>query len=127
MNHVNLPEGPGVEFIGTEGRIEVSRGYLRTFPDENLAKLEIKEEDRKLYFSDNHYQDWFDAMKNRTKPVSDVETGHRTSSVCNIVNIAYQLERPLQWDPVNEEFLGDKSANMMLDRPYRGKWDYKNF
>ena len=127
MNHVNLPEGPGVEFIGTEGKIEVSRGFLRTYPDENLAKIEIKEEDRKLYFSDNHYQDWFDAMKNRTKPVSDVETGHRTSSVCNIVNIAYQLERPLQWDPVNETFVGDESANLMLSRPYRGKWDFTDF
>ncbi|MDB4584744.1 Gfo/Idh/MocA family oxidoreductase, partial [Draconibacterium sp.] len=127
MNHVELPFGNGVEFIGTEERIEVSRSLLNTIPNKKLAKLEIKEEDRKLYFSDNHYQDWLDAIKNRSKPISDVEVGHRTSSVCNLANIAYELERPLQWDPEEEKFIGDDFANMKLSRPYRGKWDFTDF
>jgi len=127
MNHVDLPEGYGVEFIGSEGRIEVSRGFLRTFPNSDLATLKIKEEDRKLYFSDNHYQDWLDAMKNRTKPISDVEVGHRTSTVNNITNIAYELQRALKWNPAEEKFVGDESANMMLTRPYRGKWNFLDF
>jgi len=83
-------DGNAVQFIGTEGKIEVSRSFLRTFPNESLATTELKETDKRVYFSDNHYQDWVDAIKNRTKPVSDVETGHRTASVCNIVNIAYE-------------------------------------
>ena len=66
-------------------------------------------------------------MKNRSKPISDVEIGHRTSSVNNIVNIAYELQKPLQWNPKSEKFIGDEFANMMLDRPYRGKWNYKDF
>ncbi|WP_167615301.1 Gfo/Idh/MocA family protein [Maribellus sediminis] len=127
MNHVDLPMGNGVEFIGTEGRIEVTRGFIKTYPNEKLAQLEIKPEDRKLYYSDNHYQDFLDAMRNRTRPISDVETGHRTSSLCNIANIAYTLERPLQWDPKDEKFIGDRSANLMLSRTYRGKWDYTDF
>jgi len=127
MNHVQLPDGHGVEFIGTEGKIEVSRGYIRTFPNEELAKYEFKDSEKRLYFSDNHYQDWIDSIKNHTRPISDVEIGHRTSSVCNIVNIAYQLERPLKWDPRRERFLGDDSANMMLARPFRGIWDFNDF
>lgn len=127
MNHVELPEGPGVEFIGTEGKIEVSRGYLRTFPDKDLAQYKIKSSEKRLYFSDNHYQDWLDAMKNRSKPISDVETGHRTSSVCNIVNIAYELERPLQWDPQEERIIGDDAATIMLSRPYRGQWNFNDY
>ena len=66
-------------------------------------------------------------MKNRTKPVADVEIGHRTASVCNIVNIAYQLMRPLQWNPANEEFINDEYASLMLTRPYRGKWNFNNY
>jgi predicted dehydrogenase len=127
MNHVKLPYGNGIEFIGTEGKIEVTRGFIKTYPNDKLAKMEIKPEDRKLYFSDNHYQDFLDAMRNRNKPISDVEVGHRTSSVCNIVNIAYELERPLQWDPEDETFIGDGFADMMLSRPYRGKWDFTDF
>ena len=123
MNHVKLPDGNGVEFIGTEGKIEVSRGYLRTFPNEKLAKAELKETDERVYFSDNHYQDWVDAMKNRSKPISDVEIGHSTSAVCNIVNIAYELQRPLLWNSEDEEFVGDNEANRMRSRAMRSPWN----
>ena len=116
-----------VQFIGTEGRIEVSRGFLRTFPNEKLAKGELKPGDKRVYVSNNHYQDWIDAIKNRTKPVSDVEIGHRTASLCNIINIGYELGRPLMWNPQAERFEGDAYANLMLSRPYRGKWDFNNY
>jgi predicted dehydrogenase len=116
-----------VQFIGTEGRIEVSRDYLRTFPNQKLAKTELKGTDKRVYYSDNHYQDWVDAMKKRTNPVSDVETGQRTAALCNIVNIAYELNRPLMYDNQREEFSGDRYANLMLSRPYRGKWDFTRY
>ena len=117
----------GVQFIGTEGRIEVSRSFLRTFPNEGLAKAELKSTDKRVYFSDNHYQDWIDAIKKRSKPISDVETGHRTASVCNLTNIAYELQRPLLWNPSMEKFTTDDYANMMLSRPIRGTWNFNDF
>lgn len=120
-------DGNAIQFVGTEGRVEVSRGFLRTFPDGNLAERKISDQEERVYFSDNHYQDWVDAMRARTKPISDVEIGHRTASVCNITNIAYELQRPLLWDPVRERFTGDEYANTMLGRAYRGKWNYLDF
>ena len=120
-------DGNAIQFIGTEGRVEVSREFIRTFPNIELANAELKSTDKRVYFSDNHYQDWIDAMKNRTRPVSDVEIGQRTSTVCNIINIGYEMQRPLLWDPEEEKFVGDDWANMMVDRPYRGKWDYTDF
>ncbi|MCK5691284.1 MAG: hypothetical protein KAI08_00505, partial [Bacteroidales bacterium] len=62
-----------------------------------------------------------------TRPVSDVETGHRTASLCNIVNIGYALERTLKWKPAHERFIDDDDANSMLTRPFRGSWDYHDF
>ncbi len=127
LNHTDWGETNAVQFVGTEGKIEVSRSFLRTYPNEKLAKTEIKETDKKVYHSDNHYQDWVKAIRNRTKPISDVETGHRTASVCNLANIAYELQRPLLWDPQAEKFKGDAYANLMLSRPIRGKWDFTDF
>ena len=127
VNHKDWGEENAVQFIGTEGKIEVSREFLRTFPNKALAKGELKSTDKRVYHSENHYQDWVDAMKKRTQPVSDVETGHRTASVCNIVNIAYELQRPLQWNPDKEEFVNDDFANMMRTRAYRGKWNFNNY
>ena len=126
MNHVRWGEGNAVQFLGSEGKIEVSRSFYRS-DIAGLTEMELKESDKQLYRSDNHYQDWVDAIKNRTRPVSDVETGHRTASICNIVNIAYDLERPLKWAPSHEKFIDDDDANRMLTRPFRGKWDFNDF
>jgi len=121
MNHVDWGEFNAVQFIGSEGKIEVSRSFYRS-DIEGLTELELKAGDKPLYRSDNHYQDWVDAMKSRTRPVSDVEAGHRTASVCNIANIAYTLERPIRWAPSHERFIEDDDANAMLGRPFRGAW-----
>lgn len=127
LNHTQWGKNcNGVQFIGTQGKIEVSRDFLRSDPA-TIVETEIKPTDKHLYKSDNHYQDWIDAIKKRTRPISDVETGHRTSSLCNIANIAYELQRPLRWDPKKEQFIGDAAANMMLSRAYRGKWNFLDF
>lgn len=116
-----------IQFVGSAGTIEVSRRYLRTSPDAALAKMPLKASDQRVYKSDNHHMDWLDAIKTRKLPICDVEVGHRTASVCNIANIAYDLQRPLEWNPKTEQFINDPGANLMLDRTYRGEWDYRNF
>lgn len=126
MNHTDWGEFNAVQFLGSEGKIEVSRSFYRS-DLRGLTELELKEGDTPLYRSDDHYQDWIDAIKNRTRPVSDVETGHRTASLCNIVNMAYSLERALNWNPTHERFVGDEDANSMLSRPFRGSWDFLNY
>ena len=126
MNHVDWGETNAVQFIGSEGKIEVSRSFYRS-DLEGLTEMELKDSDTPLYRSDDHYQDWVDALKNRNRPVSDVETGHRTASVCNIVNIAYDLERPLKWAPSHEKFIDDDDADRMLTRAFRGNWNFNDY
>ncbi len=118
MIHEDFDRGWGVRFIGSEGSLDVSRKFIDSKP-EIIAETEIKTTDRRLYHSENHYQDWIDAIKKRTKPIADVETGHRSASVCNLANIAYQVNKKLKWDPVNEKFKGSKEANSLLTKIYR--------
>ncbi|MBW7892123.1 MAG: Gfo/Idh/MocA family oxidoreductase [Chitinophagaceae bacterium] len=125
VHHKPWGDGNAIQFIGTEGVIEVSRSFLRSKP-ENIVDIELKPSDKKIYFSDNHYQDWVNAIKNRTRPIADVEIGHRTATVCNAINIAYQLQRPLKWNPKKEVF-DDPWANMMISRPYRAPWNFRDF
>jgi len=126
MNHVDWGENNAVQFLGSEGKIEVSRSFYRS-DIAGLTELDLKENDTPLYRSVGHYQDWVNAMKSRTRPISDVETGHRTASVCNIANMAYDLERPLKWSPSHEQFIDDEDANRMVIRPFRGNWDINDY
>lgn len=108
-------------FFGTEGEVYVQRGLLRTTP-ETLKDKVFKPSDYKIYVCDNHYQDFINSIRTRKPPICDVEVGHRTATVCNIGNIAYQLGRTLEWDPKKEKFKGDGEANKLLKRKMKKEW-----
>ncbi len=40
-------------------------------------------------------------------------------TICHLINICRELGRKLQWDPVQEEFVGDVQANALRSRPRR--------
>ncbi|MFC1605173.1 Gfo/Idh/MocA family protein, partial [Planctomycetota bacterium] len=58
----------GVLFSGTKGEVETNRGHLRTVP-ENLMNQKLGPNEIHLYESKNHYTDWLDAIRNRSKPI----------------------------------------------------------
>jgi len=111
----------GVLFTGTKGEVETNRGHLRTVPEE-LKNQQIGPNEIHLYESRNHYTDWLDAIRKRSRPICDIETGCRSVSVCHLGNMAYKLGRPLKWDPEREVFLGDSGANRLLSCAMRSPW-----
>lgn len=124
MTHEPWEWNNAVWFTGTEGEIKVGRGKLETTPASLKDKV-IGENEKHVYKSENHYKDFLNAMRKRTKPVSDVEIGHRTASVCTLGNIAYELKRPLEWNPKKEVFKNDAAANALLGRPLLDEWKIK--
>jgi predicted dehydrogenase len=115
------PGGYGVIFNGTEGKIEVNRVYIRTWPD-SIAQKPTGPNEVHLYRSPGHHNDWLRSIRTRQRPICDVEIGCRSVTVCHLGNLAYWLKRPLRWDPLKEEFVGDAEANRWLDRPKREPW-----
>ncbi|MEO5998383.1 MAG: Gfo/Idh/MocA family oxidoreductase [Chitinophagaceae bacterium] len=124
MKHEDFGRGFGVRFIGTKGSLDISRSFLDSVPG-NIATSTIQANQSHVYSSDDHYTDWLDAIKSGKPPICDVETGHRTSSLCCLANITYWLNRPLKWDPVNEKFLGDREADNYLKASIRAPWKLK--
>ncbi|MDZ4860721.1 MAG: Gfo/Idh/MocA family oxidoreductase [Candidatus Hydrogenedentes bacterium] len=111
----------GVLFIGTEGKIMVNRGYLDAEPA-GLLREQLRPGDIRLHNSRGHHEDWFDAIRTRSKPICDVEIGHRSCTVCHVGNIASWLNRPVKWDPQSECFINDDEANRLINRPMRAPW-----
>jgi predicted dehydrogenase len=113
--------GAGLTFEGTEGKIRVDRGVLELTPA-SLVRYRPKPGEVQLYRSPGHHQDWINGIRQRKQPNCNVEVGARSVTVCHLGNICYWLNRPLKWDPVNWQFIGDEEANRWLDRPKRGSW-----
>jgi predicted dehydrogenase len=111
----------GILFTGSEGKVEVNRGYFKTWPEE-IGKEPIGPNDLHLYESKDHRQNWLDCIRTRSRPIADVEIGCHSVTVCHLGNIAYWLARPIRWDPHREEIIGDPAASAWLDRPKRAPW-----
>lgn len=120
MTHQPWEWNNAIEFVGTEGTLRVQRKKLET-SNASLMDRVIGPDEKHVYESKNHYQDFLSAMRNRTRPVCDVEIGHRTASICNIGNIAYEVNKALTWDPKTEKF-NDSDANALLGRKLNKKW-----
>ena len=113
--------GAQIEFIGTEGRVMVDRGTLKTDPP-SIMSTPTGPDEVQLLHSPGHKQNWADCIRTRERPICDVEIGCRSVTVCHLGNIAYWLKRPIKWDPVKEEILDDPEAARWLDRPKRAPW-----
>ena len=106
----------GAIFIGDKAKSEIFRSKVTTNPPE-LADEYFKEHaDLKL---PSHVSDWIECIPQRKRPIGDFESGHRTATICHLLNIARYLGRNLKWDPVKEVFPGDDEANACLIRPHR--------
>ena len=68
------------------------------------------------------YGDFIECVKTRERPFRDIERGHRAITIAHLGIIAYDLNRPLKWDPVTEIFPDDPQANRFLDRARREPW-----
>ena len=119
----------GAIFIGEKGKLEINRNKFSSNPPEIAAellkKVDVGEEERKwsdklaLWQARWHMQDWLDCIRTRKLPAADVEIGHRSVTVCHLANITRSLGRKLQWNPAEEQFIGDDEANRQLQRPRR--------
>jgi myo-inositol 2-dehydrogenase/D-chiro-inositol 1-dehydrogenase len=111
----------GVTFEGDAGSISVTRSSLKAEPAD-ILETPIGEGEVHLYQSDNHMRNFLQCMRTREDPICPVEVGHRSNSVCVITHLAMKLGRKLRWDPKTERFIGDESANAMLDYEHRAPW-----
>jgi predicted dehydrogenase len=111
-----------IEFIGTQGTVGVGRdGYLVCDPVA-LATRPVRAAEAHLVESNDHHTNFFTSVRTRQRPIADVEIGHRSATVGHLCGIARQLRRPLRWDPVREEIVGDPMASGLLDRPRRAPY-----
>ena len=124
----------GIMFTGEKGRIFVNRGTLSGKPVEELSAQPLKRQDWIAYGNDNlerpkrvgklesivnHMGNFFDCVRDRSTPISDVLSQHRSVSSCHLANLSMQLNRKLNWDPNRQDFGGDVEANALLTREQR--------
>ena len=116
------PDDRGIKFFGDKGWLKVARGYIECSDPSLLPKKEEKVGQGEYEINSPHMQNFIDCVRSRRNPIAPVEVGCSTNTLCCLMNIATELGRPVQWDPVTLSFNGDKEAE--AHRLY--KYEYRN-
>jgi predicted dehydrogenase len=127
LPHSDLQSGG--RFIGEKGSIDLWRNNFKLDAPGVTVELPPRAEVQKwrdevaLWQAEFHMGHWMECMVSRTLPNADVEIGHRSITVCHLVNITRRLNRRLKWDPVKEDFAGDAEAHALANRQRRKGWE----
>ncbi|MFO0874144.1 MAG: Gfo/Idh/MocA family oxidoreductase [Phycisphaerales bacterium] len=115
----NAPNG--VRFEGERGWLFVTRGGIdagpRSILDERVGPGETR-----LTVSNDHHQDFLDAVKSRRATIAPIEEAHRSITIAHLGNIAMRTGRSIRWDSATETIDNDAGASAMLQRTMRGPW-----
>ena len=112
----------GAEFYGTKGKMFLSRrGKIQVLGRQEQAGADRASRRRRRTTCCTS-KNFCDAIRGEAKLNADALTGHLSTSLCHLGNIATRLGRSLKFDPQTEQILGDEEANKLVRREYRDHW-----
>jgi len=113
--------GDMTTFIGTAGRVDVSRAKITAEP-ESLLSVRIKPEEIHLFQDNNHYRNFVECVLARRTPASDIDSAVQSDFISHLSDIAVRTGRKIRWDPEQETIIGDPGAERRMSRPIRAPW-----
>ena len=121
-------ENVGVYFYGTEGTFHMGWQQGWTFYPNNQNK-DILHEDPQLDQPDAQniklvWADFLRSIKSGQLPQTDIAEGRYATNMALLGMLSAQIGRSISWDDANNKIIGDKEANKLLKREYRGDWKY---
>jgi len=114
-------EGNGVKIYGENGWVAVHRGHI--YASDPKFETSPTGSEIPVLYDKCHRRRFIDSVKSRIDPNVTVEIGHSSCTMCTIGNIAYELGRPLTWNPIVQKFMNDDEANKMMHYQYRSGYE----
>ncbi len=111
----------GMAFYGTNGALYADRVGYEVYPEPKspLERTQKNTTDATRL----HTANFIECVRSRQTPAADVETGHRSTTVAHLGNIAFKTGKKLHWNAETEEFIDDGDASKLLARQARKPWD----
>lgn len=109
-----------VRFIGDEGWVETGDSGEIVAQPAALQK-ELGDQEKRVRGLDvsAHSRNFFDCIRSRKLTAANQDVMRRSHIASHAAAIAWILGRPLEFDPVKEEFVDAPEANLLRNRPSR--------
>ncbi|MFB0524912.1 MAG: Gfo/Idh/MocA family oxidoreductase [Phycisphaerae bacterium] len=127
-NNAEKGENVGCYFYGTKGTFHMGWRDGWTFYPVGRGQKVIHEEPQ-LHQPDNQnikelWADFLQAIETGSRPLCDIEIGHRSTNMSLLGMLSYKIGRSIKWDGDREVIIDDPEANELLRREYRKPWVY---
>jgi predicted dehydrogenase len=127
-NNAEKGENVGCYFYGTKGTFHMGWRNGWIFYPSGRGQAVIHE-DPELRQPDHQnipdlWADFLKCVKTRSRPVCDIEIGHRSTNMSLLGMLSLKIGRSIQWDGEKEVIIDDPEANKLLRREYRKPWVY---
>jgi hypothetical protein len=115
--------GAATSIHGTEGTLIVHRGGVWVLPNRgsSLEPVTFEKNPEMTQMNVPHWKNFLECMQSRQKPMSDIETCVRSSTVCILANVAMRSRMRIDWDEKNWT-VQQKEARPLLKANYRKPW-----
>ena len=118
----------GCYFYGTKGTFHMGWRDGWTFYPAN-ERDSITHEEARLQEPDGHniqllWNDFLKKIESGGRPIADIETGHRATTLSLLGMLSLKIGRSIRWDGDRERIIGDVEATRLLSREYREPWKY---
>lgn len=120
----------GIVYHGTKASMYLDRSMYRIVPERGpggpgarpaasgVEPVEVKSTDSG---NANHWKNFLECVKSRQKPISDIETCHRSSATCHLGNISLRTKMRVDWDNEKQTIVQPEARKLMF-REYRKPW-----
>ena len=125
----------GVVFYGEKGSMVISGGNdYKIYDLKNNIIKEVKKEQEidprdaanpSSHLDALHIRNLFANIKNGESLKSDIDSGHKSTLLVQLGNIAQRVGHSLEIDPKNGHILKDKAAQKLWARDYEKGWEMK--
>jgi predicted dehydrogenase len=95
--------GSGIQFCGTQGRLDIDRSRYTFTPVGRGAQPVTVQASSDIDL--DHIQNFLECVRTRKLPNGDALIGHRSAQASHLGNIAYVQRRKIDFDPIREEIL----------------------
>lgn len=124
------PPVPGTEKMSIGAHFEGTAGTLTCDYDSCTIRIgneiikDLPEVPKTIPRSPGHQRNFVDSVKSRQQPESNLLYVREMTIPMHLAIISFRLKRKLEWDSLNEKFVGDDAANYLLSRTCREPWSF---
>lgn len=123
------PHPFGCYFYGTKGVFHMGWRDGWTFYPHRGNGQPIHTDPQFDHEKDGHnvpplWRDFLNCIENGGTPVANAEIGHLATNLSLLGMLSWKLGRSIDWDGDKELIPDDDEANALLQREYRGEWQY---